>query len=306
MTVNRYSKKSIFLSYITILRLVNGIVAGFAATFGIVLSLPVGSKPDYLSIALIVLTTMFVSSQAMIFNDIVDREVDAINAPHRPIPTGKISIKSAKIYGCIVALLALGTAAAIDIIYGLYGISVITVIIFGGSLDLYDIKLKKMGFIGNTIIGLNVIALFVYGTVHTYLIYGGTFAWVPIVVGVAAGSGNIGREVIKGLPDIEGDREAGVRTLAVKYGPRKTAIIGSAFLLVLMIGGSAAAIGGNLYLPSMIIVFLIVALVLYLIVRIIYNQSPKWAYTTKEILLLVFLAFLLTFIIDKIVRLALT
>lgn len=305
MTVNKYSKKNIFLSYITILRLVNGIVAGFAATFGIVLSLPEGSSPDYLSIGLVVLATMFVSSQAMIFNDIVDREEDAINAPHRPIPTGKISVKSAKIYGCIVALLALGTAAAIDIMNGLYGISVITVIIFGGSLDLYDIKLKKMGFFGNTVIGLNVIALFAYGTLHTYLIYGGTFAWVPIVVGVAAGSGNVGREVIKGLPDIEGDKVAGVKTLAVKYGPRKTAIIGSAFLLVLAIGGSAAAIGGDLYTPSLIIVFLIVALVLFLIVRIIINQDPKWAYTTKEILLLVFLAFLLTFIVDRIVRLVL-
>lgn len=309
MTVNRYSKKNIFLSYITILRLVNGVVAGFAATFGIVLSLPdslpEGKDPNYLSISLVVLTTMFVSSQAMIFNDIIDRDVDAINAPHRPIPTGKISLKSAKIYGCIVALLALGTAVAMDVMYDLYGISVITVIIFGGSLDLYNIKFKKMGFFGNTIIGLNVIALFAYGTLHTYLIYG-TFAWVPIVVGVAAGSGNIGREVIKGLPDIEGDRESGVRTLAVKYGPRKTAIIGSAFLLVLVIGGSVAAIRGNLYYPSMIIVFLIVALVLYLIVRIIIDQNPKWAYTTKEILLLVFLAFLLTFIIDKIVRLALT
>ncbi|MCK4845578.1 MAG: UbiA family prenyltransferase, partial [Candidatus Heimdallarchaeota archaeon] len=198
MTVNRYSKKQIFLSYITILRLVNGIVAGFAATFGVVLSLQEGKDPNYLSISLVVLTTMFVSSQAMIFNDIVDRDVDAINAPHRPIPTGKISIKSAKIYGCIVALLALGTAVAMDVEYKLYGISVITVIIFGGSLDLYNVKFKKMGFFGNTIIGLNVIALFAYGTLHTYLIYGGDFAWVPIVVGVAAGSGNIGREVIKG------------------------------------------------------------------------------------------------------------
>ena len=69
---------------------------------------------------------MFVSCQAMIFNDIADREEDAINTPHRLIPMGKISTKAAKIYGFIFVGLALGTAVAIDIFRGLYGLSVLT------------------------------------------------------------------------------------------------------------------------------------------------------------------------------------
>jgi len=47
---------------------------------------------------------MLVSSQAMIFNDIADREEDSINAPHRPLPSKKISVKTAVIYGLIVAI----------------------------------------------------------------------------------------------------------------------------------------------------------------------------------------------------------
>ena len=291
------------LSYFTILRIVNGIVAGAAAAFGLVLSLPdEGSNIDYLSLGLVVLAAALVSCQAMIFNDIADREEDKINAPHRPIPSGKISVKTAYIYGVFVAILALITAVVIDIINGrLYGLSVLTVILFGGSLDLYDFKLKKLGIWGNATIGMNVTALFAYGALHTYLVYGGTFQYVPIIVGAAAGLGNIGREVIKGLPDVEGDREARVKTLAVKFGVKPAAVIGSFFLFCLLAGGGAAVFIGLHYLVSIILGSLIIALVLFLAVAILINQSPKWAYTTKEILLIVFLVFLILFIVDKIV-----
>ncbi len=308
MATSQFSKKEIFLSYITILRLVNGIVAGFAAAFGVVLSYPDGIDFDPLPMILVVIAAMLVSSQAMIFNDIADREEDAINAPHRPLPTGKISVKAAWIYGIIIASLALGVAISIDIIYNLYGLSVATAILFGGLLDLYDFKLKKLGFWGNLSIGICVLALFVYGSLHTYLIYG-SFAWVPIAVGACAGSGNVGREIIKGLPDIEGDREAGVRTIAVKYGKKKTAVIAHIFLLGLIAGALIALIyggifQGQLFIPSVVIGCCVGALAIFLAIGILFNQKPKWAYTTKEILLWVFLAFLLVFIVDKIVRLA--
>ena len=310
MATSHFSKKEIFLSYITILRLVNGIVAGFAAAFGVVLSYPDGITFDPLPMILVVIAAMLVSSQAMIFNDIADREEDAINAPHRPIPTGKISVRTAWIYGIIVACLALGVAIAIDIIYNLYGLSVATAILFGGLLDLYDFKLKRLGFWGNVSIGTCVLALFVYGSLHTYLIYG-SFAWVPIVVGACAASGNVGREIIKGFPDIEGDREAGVRTLAVKYGKKKTAVIAHLFLQGLIGGALVALIYGGvilkmLYPPSYVVGFVVGAVAIFLAIAILFNQEPKWAYTTKEILLWVFLAFLLVFIVDKIVRLSIT
>ncbi len=306
MSKTQFSKGQIVLSYFTIIRIVNGIVSGAAAAFGLVLSLPDSvSNIDYLSLGLVVLAAALVSCQAMIFNDIADIEEDKTNAPHRPIPSGKISIKAAYIYGVIVAILALITGVVIDVINGLYGLSVLTVILFGGSLDLYDFKLKKLGIWGNTTIGMNVTALFAYGALHSYLVYGGEFQYVPIIVGAAAGLGNIGREIIKGLPDVEGDRDAGVRTLAVKFGVKKAAIIGSFFLFCLLAGGGTAVFIGLHYLVSQIIGYLVIALVLFLAVAILINQSPKWAYTTKEILLIVFLVFLTLFIVDKIVYLVL-
>lgn len=310
MSVKQFSRKEIAIAYIKILRLVNGLVSGCAAAFGVVLSFPDGiilTTNDYVAVALVVVAGMFVSCQAMIFNDIADREEDAINAPHRPIPTGKISVKSAKIYGTIFAGLALGTALAIDFLRGLYGLSVLTTIIFGGSLILYDFKLKKLGFLGNLTIGINVLALFLYGALHTYIVYPSAgFAWIPIVVGIASGSGNVGREIIKGLPDIEGDREAGIPTIAVKYGPMKTAIIADVFLAFLIAGGFTAIFLGLNYLPSQIVGYVtIIPTALFVFVGILINQKPKWAYTTKEILLILYLVFLVLFIIDKIIFLIL-
>ncbi len=62
MSKNQFSKGQIILSYFTIIRIVNGIVSGAAAAFGLVLSLPDGvSNIDYLSLGLVVLAAALVS-----------------------------------------------------------------------------------------------------------------------------------------------------------------------------------------------------------------------------------------------------
>ncbi|MEM2568245.1 MAG: UbiA family prenyltransferase, partial [Candidatus Bathyarchaeia archaeon] len=42
---------------------------------------------------------------------------------------------------------------------------------------------------------------------------------------------NTGREITKGIADVEGDKARNVRTLAVLFGPRKAAIAASIFYL---------------------------------------------------------------------------
>ncbi|MHA1684814.1 MAG: UbiA family prenyltransferase [Candidatus Heimdallarchaeaceae archaeon] len=297
-----YSRKGIILSYITILRLLNGIVAGLAATCALVLSFPPVVDPA--TIVLLIVTTTLVSSHAMILNDVADEEEDKINAPHRPIPSRKISKKTAINYAIFVGILALIGAIAIDVINGLPGLSTAFAVFFGASLDLYDFKFKKLGFVGNAVIGANVIALFIYGSLHTYLVYGEQFNWIPICIGIGAGMGNIGREVIKGLPDIEGDRKAGNKTLAVRFGARKAAIIAAILLCFLITGGTIAIIYSNLYLATEIIAWVVIGVAVILAAGIIASQHPKWAYIVKEILLIEFLVYLLVFIVDAIIKIA--
>ncbi|MBS7638536.1 UbiA family prenyltransferase, partial [Candidatus Bathyarchaeota archaeon] len=52
-----------------------------------------------------------------------------------------------------------------------------------------------------------------------------------IVFSLMAFLSNTGREVNKGIVDVEGDKARGVRTLAVSRGPRRAAQVASAFYL---------------------------------------------------------------------------
>ena len=44
-----------------------------------------------------------VAIHAMVFNDILDLEIDKINAQHRPLPSGTLTTKEAKVYHILIA-----------------------------------------------------------------------------------------------------------------------------------------------------------------------------------------------------------
>ena len=48
---------------------------------------------------------------AMVHNDIIDLEIDTINAPERPLPSGRVSMREAKIF--LVVLFVIGTTAGL-------------------------------------------------------------------------------------------------------------------------------------------------------------------------------------------------
>ena len=48
------------------------------------------------------LTGFFISGAALISNDYFDLDVDRINHPHRPLPSGRISIPELMILNCLV------------------------------------------------------------------------------------------------------------------------------------------------------------------------------------------------------------
>jgi chlorophyll synthase len=90
-------------------------------------------------------------------NDFYDREIDAINEPYRPIPSGAISVPQVVVQ--IVVLLIAGIAVA----YGLdqwagHEFPTITVLAIGGSFLSYiysapPLKLKKNGWLGQLCTG---------------------------------------------------------------------------------------------------------------------------------------------------------
>ena len=111
----------------------------------------------------------------MVFNDIFDRKIDAVERPFRPIPSGAVSLKSAVVLGLVLLTIGIGSAFFVTQ-QALYVALMLTVTILA-----YDSFLKKT-FLGPVAMGacrfLNVMLgatavdryfQFVWGPPQTYV-----------------------------------------------------------------------------------------------------------------------------------------
>jgi geranylgeranylglycerol-phosphate geranylgeranyltransferase len=153
---------------------------------------------------------------AMIHNDIIDLEIDKINAPHRSLPSGRVTVKQATIFA--IGLFIFGTGA------GIAQLKAASITIMFATLVLsmlYNVKIKKTGFLGNIVVGFTATSAFLYGDAVSA---GWDNFWPPgawtasIYLFLISALLNTSREVCKGIMDTEGDEEYGVMTIAVRYG----------------------------------------------------------------------------------------
>ncbi len=145
----------------------------------------------------------------MAVNDFYDREIDAINEPGRPIPSGAVSPGEALAVTGLFSILGLGAAWLTS-----PSNLAIAVLAWVGMM-VYSTVGKRTGFLGNLIVSGCIAIPFVYGGVvggEAGLSHSLLFALVAFLA-------NTGREVTKGIVDVEGDRASGIRTVAVSTGP---------------------------------------------------------------------------------------
>ena len=96
-------------------------------------------------------------------NDYYDREIDAINEPYRPIPSGAIPLNQVIAQIWILLLGGIAVAAILDITAG-HTDFIMTKLALGGSFVAYiysapPLKLKQNGWLGNYALGASYIAL---------------------------------------------------------------------------------------------------------------------------------------------------
>ncbi len=208
-----------------LIRAVNSAMVGFAVIVGVVLAL--GGTPGNLSPIVLIsafLVGFSISGSSMILNDIIDIEIDKINAPNRPLPSGAISIRAAK--ACFTVLVAIGLAASL-----VTGLDSLLVAAAGaGASVLYNAKLKLKGFPGNIAVAFLTSLPFLYAfTVvdspnPTVLVF-----WAMVFLSV------LGREIAKDIADVEGDAVKGARTVPIVLG-RRTAAVLSGFFYISAVG----------------------------------------------------------------------
>jgi len=189
-------------------RLEHGLIYGL----GVLIALAIARQgvPD-LKIALAgVLGATLAEMGAFALNDYFDVEVDTKNnRTDRPIVRGDISKNEAlwlaiatSLFG-ILAMYFTGSAGAV--------IVTIILVLFG---VLYNAKLKEYGIWGNLYISFTMAAPFLFGSL---LFARG--AIVLLIIAAIAFLVGLGREIMKGIMDMEGDALRNVRTVARTWGP---------------------------------------------------------------------------------------
>ncbi len=273
---------------ITLTRPPNSILMYIAVIAGIVLSDHKFFQADKLILAFI--TAYGLCGSSMGFNDYFDREVDSINAPSRPIPSGAISEAEAIIVSSI-----LGVVGIISALLTSLSCFLVALLAFLASLT-YNAWLKKGGLPGNMIVSSVVMAPFIYGSVLS----DGYISPRLITFILPVFFSNLGREVIKGISDIEGDSLRGVKSIARTRGSEAAARLGATFYF------SAVALSPLPYVLNLVswIYLPIVAVAdigfLYSAYRILKNHEKESALKVKNLTLLWMLIGLIAFITGSI------
>ena len=249
-------------------RPLNSTLSGFAVAIGALaaLSAPLTSiQIRYIITGCI--TTAFISAYGYTINDIFDIEIDKINMPHRPMPSGSVTLTGAKWFAVIMVILGIGSASLIDI-------PAVLLAIFGIILlYLYAATLKRSGFPGNLVVALLASIPFVFGGFvtqsYTTLIFPASFAFLI----------NLGRELIKDIEDVHGDSTEDVQSVALKYGVKPARNFAYVILFALIVIIPIPILSG--YYTS--IPFLIAVLAIF--GAIIYTISFTFNKTEDEIIL---------------------
>ena len=191
----------------------------------------------------IAITGPLVCATSQAANDWYDREVDAINEPHRPIPSGRIP----GTWGLRIAILwtMLSLLAAIPL--GARGLVAVGIALaFAWAYSAPPLRFKQNGWIGNAAVGLTYEGLaWLTGAI---VVLDGAMPSMRIVLIAALYSlGAHGILTLNDFKAIEGDRQMGIRSLPATLGPQRAAWVLCAVMLLpqVVVLGLLASWGAN-------------------------------------------------------------
>jgi geranylgeranylglycerol-phosphate geranylgeranyltransferase len=165
-----------------------------------------------ISIALLVLFIPMMGWIAGLYlSDYLDRNLDSIQKPHRPIPSGRIKPKEAIIVGALFALTGFFLTFFLTL-YNVILVFVVAVLVF-----FYTNVSKSHGFSGNVNRGLVTMAAYFFGIFATGVSLSSLppYVWLLSIVFLVHDTNS---NLVGAIRDIEGDKEGGYRTIPVKYG----------------------------------------------------------------------------------------
>jgi len=167
------------------------------------------------------LTLFFISGSANISNDYFDREVDRINLPSRPLPSGRITARG------LWALFILFSAAGL-ITAALLSLQVLALVaVFWAVSVLYNFRLKEYGFFGNVVVATCLGMIFI-----TSGLIAGAISGVVVTFAALAFFFDLGEEIASDAMDMKGDEARSSQSLAKLFGKARAMQVAGIMYLV--------------------------------------------------------------------------
>ena len=236
------------LKYLKLIRIGNLLfiaITMFLIKYGLFHPFKVAISLNLLGFSLLVLAVVFTAASGYVINDIYDVQADRINCPDRPLANNSISEKSAYRLFFIFSILGVGLGFYLSNMIGKPAFSAFF-ILGSAVLYLYNSQFKDYLLVGNILISL-IVGLIPIGV--------GLYDLLPAITpqnqqtqtvifsilidySIFAFLVNLLREMVKDQEDLDGDYNAGYKTLPIELGKERTnkilfviALLPLAFLL---------------------------------------------------------------------------
>ncbi|PIA59484.1 hypothetical protein AQUCO_00400397v1 [Aquilegia coerulea] len=225
--------------------LVWGVVCGAAASGNFQWTVEDVAK----SIVCMMMSGPCLTGYTQTLNDWYDRDIDAINEPYRPIPSGAISENEVITQIWVLLLGGLAFAGLLDVWAG-HKFPTVFYLALGGSLLSYiysapPLKLKQNGWIGNFALGASYISLPWWAGQSLF----GSLTPDVVVLTLLYSIAGLGIAIINDFKSIEGDRAMGLQSLPVAFGvdAAKWICVGAIDITQLSVAGYLLASGKSYY-----------------------------------------------------------
>ena len=191
------------IAYFELARPLNGIIAFISAGLGGIFASQ-GNIENLVDIRLLLVSVsaLVMLSAGNAINDYCDYNIDRINRPQRPLPSGRIRRTDALIFAIVLTIIGISLGTLIN--RNATGIAILVSV----ALASYAFYLKRTPFVGNLVVSGLTGLTFIAGGVA---IDSGQGTLIPAIFAFLF---TTAREIVKDLEDTEGDRKNNAKTLA--------------------------------------------------------------------------------------------
>jgi geranylgeranylglycerol-phosphate geranylgeranyltransferase len=247
-----------------------------------------GRLPDALTGLLGFLVGFLISGAAMISNDYFDLEVDRINNPGRPLPSGRISTKDVVLMTAAFSVAGLASAALLGLSSLIFALAIL------GIGLLYNWKLKESGPLGNLMVSISVGSTFAFGGVAIGQVNGPVLAFAALALIF-----DLGEEIAADAMDMKGDRKRSVRSIAItrgrNYALKVSAALFGAFIALSVVPYLAGWLG-QAYLVMIVPTDIVLA---YITIKLLVSREEKEGRARIRQLYLTVTVMVLAFVISR-------